>query len=88
MVKRRVLLLIICLLLHGINTSLSYLCKTYVTIFIYSVVAGIIYGVFNALLCVATVDCARAENIAQAFGFVIAFQGLFMSFGPPIAGNN
>jgi hypothetical protein len=46
------------------------------------------FGAYNAVLCVAILDCVGAENIAQAFGFLIAFQGTFLSLGPPIAGNN
>ena len=87
MVKYRVLVLIMSVFLHGINTSLSYLCQTYITIFIYSVIAGIFHGTYNALFCVTIVDCVRKENIAQAFGFAVAFNGLFISFGPPIAGK-
>jgi predicted MFS family arabinose efflux permease len=88
MVKHRVRLTIICLFLHGINTLLSYLYKTYTTMFIYSIFSGMFFGAYNAVLCVAILDCVGAENIAQAFGFLIAFQGTFLSLGPPIAGNN
>jgi predicted MFS family arabinose efflux permease len=87
-VKHRVRLTIICLFLHGINTLLSYLYKTYTTMFIYSIFCGMFTGTYNAVLCVAISDCVGAENIAQAFGFLIAFQGSFRSLGPPIAGNN
>jgi hypothetical protein len=55
--------------------------------FIYSIFCGIFTGTYNAILCVAILDCVGAENIAQAFGFLIAFQGSFLSLGPPIAGN-
>ena len=85
--QHRVLMAIICLFLHGINTSLSYLCKTYITIFIYAIIAGIFYGTYNALYCVAIIDCVRAENIAQAFGFAVASNGFGVSIGPPIAGK-
>ena len=88
MAKRRVMLSTIYLFLHGINTLLSYLCKTYITIFIYSVLCGMFFGTYNAVYCVAIMDCVGAENIAQAFGFLNALQGLFLSFGPPIAGND
>ncbi|CAB4042494.1 monocarboxylate transporter 12-like, partial [Paramuricea clavata] len=86
MVKHRVRLTIICLFLHGINTLLSYLYKTYITMFIYSIFSEMFAGTYNAVLCVAISDSVGAENIAQAFGFLIAFQGSFLSLGPPIAG--
>ena len=87
MVKHRVRLTIMCLFLHGINTLLSYLYKTYITMFIYAIFSGIFYGIYNCLLCVAILDCVGKENIAQGFGFMIAFQGASLSLGPPIAGN-
>ena len=56
--------------------------------FIYSIFSGMFIGIYNAVICVAILDCVGEENIAQGFGFLVAFQGLFLSLGPPIAGND
>lgn len=84
--RRRVLLNLLSLFLHGINTLLSFFCQSYATLFIYSVFCGIFTGAYNALLCVAVLDCVRQKKLPQAFGFMTFFQSLGLLAGSPIAG--
>ncbi|XP_028401945.1 monocarboxylate transporter 10-like [Dendronephthya gigantea] len=86
MIRYRVILTISCLFFHGINTLFSYLCTTYSTLLIYSGFSGMFIGIYNSTLCLSVLDCVGAANIAQGFGFLVFFQGFFLSLGPPFAG--
>ena len=80
------LLNILSLFLHGINTLLSFLCQSYATLFIYSAFCGIFTGAYNACICVAVLDCVGQKKLPQAFGFMTFFQGVSLLAGSPIAG--
>ncbi|XP_028401917.1 monocarboxylate transporter 10-like [Dendronephthya gigantea] len=86
MIRYRVILNISCLFLHGINTLFSYLCKTYITLLIYSAFSGIFFGIYNSTLCLSVLDCVGTTNIAQGFGFLVFFQGFSSFLGAPLAG--
>ncbi|KAL1494287.1 hypothetical protein ABEB36_009910 [Hypothenemus hampei] len=76
-----------CLTLCGIATFVSAFCFAFYSLAIYSAVFGFTIGAYVGLTSVILVDLLGLENLTNAFGLLLLFQGIASLIGPPIAGS-
>jgi MCP family monocarboxylic acid transporter-like MFS transporter 14 len=75
-----------CLTICGIATALSALCFEFYGLATYAVVFGFTIGAYVGLTSVILVDLLGLENLTNAFGLLLLFQGIASFIGPPIGG--
>jgi MFS family permease len=76
-----------CLTVCGIATALSALCTEYWGLATYATVFGFTIGAYVGLTSVILVDLLGLENLTNAFGLLLLFQGIASLVGPPIGGK-
>jgi MFS transporter, MCT family, solute carrier family 16 (monocarboxylic acid transporters), member 14 len=76
----------ICLTICGIATALSAFCVGFWGLAIYATVFGFTIGAYVGLTSVILVDLLGLENLTNAFGLLLLFQGIASFVGPPIGG--
>lgn len=76
-----------CLTICGIATALSALCTGFWGLAIYASVFGFTIGAYVGLTSVILVDLLGLENLTNAFGLLLLFQGIASFVGPPIGGR-
>lgn len=76
----------ICLTICGIATALSAFCYEFWGLAVYSIVFGFTIGAYVGLTSVILVDLLGLENLTNAFGLLLMFQGIASFVGPPIGG--
>lgn len=74
------------LVICGIATALSPLCRTYPLLIVYAILFGVFIGVYVSLTSVVLVDLLGIEKLTNSFGLLLLFQGMATLIGPPIAG--
>ncbi|XP_070491773.1 monocarboxylate transporter 5 [Chironomus tepperi] len=76
----------ICLTICGVATALSALCVEFWGLLVYSTVFGFTIGAYVGLTSVILVDLLGLDNLTNAFGLLLMFQGIASFVGPPIGG--
>lgn len=76
-----------CLTVCGIATCLSALCVEFWGLATYATVFGFTIGAYVGLTSVILVDLLGLENLTNAFGLLLLFQGIASFVGPPIGGE-
>lgn len=76
-----------CLTICGIATALSALCVEFYGLAVYATVFGFTIGAYVGLTSVILVDLLGLENLTNAFGLLLMFQGIASFIGPPIGGK-
>ncbi|KAG5683471.1 hypothetical protein PVAND_012749 [Polypedilum vanderplanki] len=76
----------ICLTICGVSTALSAFCFEFWGLAIYSAVFGFTIGAYVGLTSVILVDLLGLDNLTNAFGLLLLFQGIASFVGPPIGG--
>lgn len=77
-----------CLTVCGIATCLSALCVEFWGLATYATVFGFTIGAYVGLTSVILVDLLGLENLTNAFGLLLLFQGIASFVGPPIGGKS
>lgn len=67
-------------------TALSVLCGDFYSLAFYAVVFGFTIGAYVGLTSVILVDLLGLDNLTNAFGILLLFQGIASFVGPPIVG--
>ena len=67
-------------------TVLSSFCSDYTSLAVYSATFGITIGAYVTLNSLVLVDLFGLEQMTNAFGLLLLFQGIASLIGPPIAG--
>jgi MFS family permease len=75
-----------CLTICGTSTALSVLCFDFWSMSVYTMFYGFTIGAYVGLTSVILVDLLGLENLTNAFGLLLLFQGVASFVGPPIAG--
>lgn len=75
-----------CLTICGIATALSAFCYEFYGLATYCTVFGFTIGAYVGLTSVILVDLLGLENLTNAFGLLLLFQGIASFIGPPIGG--
>lgn len=70
----------------GISMGLSNFCKDYTSQAIFCAVFGITSGAYVGLTSVVLVDLLGLDNLTNAFGLLLLFQGIASVLGPPFIG--
>lgn len=78
----------VCLTVCGIATVMSAICYDFWSLAIYAFVFGFTIGAYVGLTSVILVDILGLENLTNAFGLLLLFQGIASFIGPPIGGKN
>jgi MCP family monocarboxylic acid transporter-like MFS transporter 14 len=68
--------------------AVSNFCTTYTTQAIFCAVFGITSGAYVGLTSVVLVDLLGLDNLTNAFGLLLLFQGIASVMGPPFIGKN
>ena len=68
--------------------GLSNYCNNYTTQAIFCAVFGITSGAYVGLTSVVLVDILGLDNLTNAFGLLLLFQGIASVMGPPFIGRN
>ncbi|CAO1392089.1 unnamed protein product [Diamesa serratosioi] len=76
----------VCLTVCGIATVLSAFCYDFWSLAIYAFVFGFTIGAYVGLTSVILVDILGLENLTNAFGLLLLFQGIASFIGPPMGG--
>ncbi|XP_017768067.1 PREDICTED: monocarboxylate transporter 12 [Nicrophorus vespilloides] len=76
----------VCLTICGIATALSCFCFDFYSLAFYGSVFGFTIGAYVGLTSVILVDLLGLDNLTNAFGLLLLFQGIASLIGPPIAG--
>lgn len=76
----------LCLTVCGIATALSVFCFEFWGLAVYSAVFGFTIGAYVGLTSVILVDLLGLDNLTNAFGLLLMFQGIASFVGPPIGG--
>lgn len=76
-----------CLTVCGVATALSAFALEFWGLFVYSIVFGFTIGAYVGLTSVILVDLLGLENLTNAFGLLLLFQGIASFIGPPIGGK-
>ena len=74
----------VCLTVCGIATALSAFCFEFWGLAVYSAVFGFTIGAYVGLTSVILVDLLGLDNLTNAFGLLLLFQGIASFVGPPI----
>lgn len=73
-------------LLPLVATALSVYCLDFYALAVYAVVFGFTVGAYVGLTSVILVDLLGLDNLTNAFGILLLFQGIASFVGPPIVG--
>lgn len=76
----------ISLIITGLATALSPLCKSYVTLCIYTAVFGLNAAAFISLTSIIICDLLGLDKLTNAFGLLSLVRGISTILGPPLAG--
>ena len=76
-----------CLTVCGVATALSALCTGFMGLAVYASVFGFTIGAYVGLTSVILVDLLGLDNLTNAFGLLLLFQGIASFVGPPIGGK-
>ena len=76
-----------CLTVCGVATALSAFCTGFMGLAVYASVFGFTIGAYVGLTSVILVDLLGLENLTNAFGLLLLFQGIASFVGPPIGGK-
>lgn len=76
----------ISLTICGVFTGFSVLGDSYAWLLAYSVVFGACMGCYVSLTSVILVDLLSLEELTNAFGLLLLFQGIASLIGPPLVG--
>lgn len=74
------------LILAGIATAMSPLCKTFSTLCTYAVVFGLNASAFISLTSIIICDLLGLDKLTNAFGLLSLVRGISTILGPPLAG--
>ncbi len=70
----------------GIATAIEPFCTTFIGLLIYAIVFGFTSGGYVSITSVLLVDLFGLEQLTNAFGILLVFQGLAVAIGPPGVG--
>jgi MFS transporter, MCT family, solute carrier family 16 (monocarboxylic acid transporters), member 14 len=76
-----------CLTICGVATALSAWCVEFYGLAVYSIIFGFTIGAYVGLTSVILVDLLGLDNLTNAFGLLLLFQGIASFIGPPIGGE-
>lgn len=76
----------ICLTVCGIATAASVYANEFFGLMAYSCVFGFTIGAYVGLTSVILVDLLGLDNLTNAFGLLLLFQGIASFVGPPLGG--
>lgn len=62
------------------------MCEDFYSLAIYAIVFGFTIGAYVGLTSVILVDLLGLDNLTNAFGLLLLFQGIASFVGPPIVG--
>ena len=69
------------------TTDSNYLSCNYVSQAVYCAIFGITSGAYVGLTSVVLVDLLGLDNLTNAFGLLLLFQGIASVIGPPFIGK-
>lgn len=61
-------------------------CKDFYALAVYAIIFGFTIGAYVGLTSVILVDLLGLDNLTNAFGLLLLFQGIASFVGPPIVG--
>lgn len=82
----RLLVYNLCLTVCGVATVLSTFCVSFATFAFYAITFGFTAGAYVGLTSVILVDLLGLDQLTNAFGLLLLFQGIASFLGPPIGG--
>ncbi len=71
-----------------LGMAASNFCVTYTTIAMMCALFGITSGAYVGLTSVVLVDLLGLDNLTNAFGLLLLFQGIASVMGPPFIGTH
>ncbi|XP_075722136.1 monocarboxylate transporter 13-like [Rhipicephalus microplus] len=84
--KYRVWIFIACIMVCGLSTVLSVLCRTYTELQVYAATYGAAGGGFITLSSVVVVDMVGLDRLTNAYGLCLLCLGVAALIGPPLNG--